>query len=121
MASAHDISPIAPLDIAVSGRQDTVHLTLTGEIDVSNADRVLACAQRQLNKPQVTRLIVDLARVGFIDSSGLHTLVRSRRHADDLGKMFRITGHHGHVATVIEITGLTGRLTDPNQYGPPPQ
>jgi len=56
--------------------------------------------------------------VGFIDSSGLHTLGHCRHHADDLGKTFRVTGHHGHVATVIEVTGLTGCLTDPNRHGP---
>jgi len=121
MVSASDVPATAPLDIAVSGGQDSVHLMLTGDIDVSNADQVLACAYRQLDKPQVTQLTVDLEQITFIDSSGLHTLVRSRRYADDLGKTFRITGHRGHVATVIEITGLTGYLTDPNHHGATPQ
>lgn len=120
MVSASNVPPTASLDITVSGRPDSVHLTLTGDIDLSNADRVLVCARRQLNKPQVRQVVVDLERVTFIDSSGLHTLVRSRHHADDLGKTFRITGHHGHVATVIEIAGLAGYLADPNHHDPTP-
>ena len=113
MSAMLDPPAVAPLDIAVTANHERVWITLAGEIDITNADRVRGQADRCLNEPEVVDVVVDLEAVTFIDSSGLHALLFSRRRADELGKTFRIRNHHGHVARVIDLVGLTRCLTEP--------
>lgn len=104
---------IAPLDIAATIDRGEARITLTGEIDISNADQVLSCADRYLNDPGINRVTADLAALTFIDSSGLRALAFSRRHADALDKTFRILNQQEQVTRVLEATGLDKYLTDP--------
>jgi anti-anti-sigma factor len=107
MLPATDPAHTAPLDIAVNIDGDRVRLTVTGELNVGNAHQLMTQAQRYLDQPETTGLVIDLGSLIFIDSSGLRVLTRSRRNAAELGKAFRIQNHDGAVARVIEVTGLT--------------
>jgi anti-anti-sigma factor len=109
-----DMPPTAPLGITVTTDHAGARLTLAGEIDITNSDQILLCARRYLDEPGITQVITDLDAVTFLDSSGLRALMFSRRRAAELGKTFLVQGHHGHVAEVIEVTGLTKFLTDPD-------
>lgn len=111
MIPTPDVPATAPLDIDVTVEHGRARVVLTGEIDITNADDLLGRIGRCLDDPRVTRVVADLDAVTFLDSSGLRSLLFSRRHAEAMGKSFVIEHHHGHIATVIDIAGLTDILT----------
>lgn len=55
-------------------------LTVTGEIDLTNADVL----QRAVDRTSANSVVLDLSRVAYLDSSGIRALDRSRRrlHSD---------------------------------------
>jgi anti-sigma B factor antagonist len=52
------------------------------------------------------RLIVDLARVSYIDSSGLAVLIEGMRNVEEYGGKFALAGLQEPVRTVFEIARL---------------
>ena len=93
---------------AGSGR---VVVTLTGECDLEGRDDLIASLLRAVEDAEV--VVVDLAGVTFMDSSGIHSLVTAHRAARDAGRALHVTGAAGSVATVLEITGVA-RLLAPS-------
>ena len=53
-----------------------------------------------------TRVVGDLAAVGFMDSSGLGVLIAGLKKARQQGGDLRITGVTQQVATVLQLTNL---------------
>jgi anti-sigma B factor antagonist len=114
MSTTSDPSDVAGLEIVVSVDHDRAYLMLAGEIDVTNSEQLVTSVYRHLGEPRIVEVVADLAGLTFLDSSGLRALVLGRRRADESGKAFRIRNHRGHVANVIEITGLTPYLSGPS-------
>lgn len=113
MAFMPDRPPAGPLDIDVTVHGDRARLSVAGQIDITNAEHVQRRAQRCLDDPRIARLVADLARLTFLDSSGLRGLVRIRRYAQGLGKLFHVENYSRHIALIMDATGLTGYLADP--------
>ncbi len=74
----------------------------SGEIDAATCEQL---AQELVAAPG-SRLIVDLAQVTFLDSSGLGKLVVARRMALKDGGDLVVTRPTPFVLRVLEITGL---------------
>jgi anti-anti-sigma factor len=62
-----------PLRTSQQRRGDTVVVVASGEIDISSAHRLHAELRGLLERCR--RLVLDLRRVTFIDSSGLHCIL----------------------------------------------
>jgi anti-sigma B factor antagonist len=93
---------MAMLRVARQAGADESILELAGEVDMSNAQQLeeaLATALEATNG----RLVVDLAGLAFIDSTGLRSLVRFHQ-LDQTEIVWR--NARGQVAEVLEITGL---------------
>ena len=58
-----------------------------------------------------TRLVVDLSRTAFIDSSGLGALVAGLKRARQVGGDLRIAAPTDQVRTVLSLTNLDRVLT----------
>ncbi len=56
---------------------------------------------------------VEVSRVGFLDSTGVHALVVAHHAAQERGGRLHVTGARGAVAAVLELTGLDALLRDP--------
>jgi anti-sigma B factor antagonist len=80
-------------------------LILVGEIDSYTAP---ALAERLANEPQV--LMVDLAGVTFIDSSGLRILVEAHRARIDSDASLTLRSPSAAVQRLLEISGLSSHL-----------
>ena len=106
-------APTASVVIAVTIGHGRANLTLTGQVDISNAGELLMSTHWYLGDPQINHVTVDLHALTFIDASGLRTLVLSRQHADRLGKTFLIKNHRAHIADFISILGLDKHPTHP--------
>jgi anti-sigma B factor antagonist len=94
------------IDLAVTGPTSEPTLHVDGEIDVATAPQ-LRDALAGLVDDGARRITLDLAAVGFVDSSGLGVLVGAlRRLEEQAGGRLRVEGVQDSVRKVFEITGL---------------
>lgn len=80
-----------------------------GEIDVLTAPRLHETLQEVIAESPST-LLLDMANVTFIDSTGLGTLVVAHRHLEARGGKLRLVSVPPAVAQVLDVTGLTNRF-----------
>ena len=55
-------------------------------------------------------VIVDLAGVTFLDSSGIGALIHARNVLGENGHTIRVSGEQDNVRMVLEVTGLLDTL-----------
>jgi anti-anti-sigma factor len=83
-----------------------VVVALRGELDIADAASVMAVlAAAAAGNP---RIIVDLAALVFIDSSGVAALVRGRNLARRAGGDLLLAAPRGPVRRILALTGLIG-------------
>jgi anti-sigma B factor antagonist len=83
-----------------------VVVALRGELDIADAASVMAVlAAAAAGNP---RIIVDLAALEFIDSSGVAALVRGRNLARQAGGDLLLAAPRGPVRRILALTGLIG-------------
>jgi anti-sigma B factor antagonist len=80
-------------------------LPLDGEIDLHVSPNV-AESLRAIIRKRPKRLIVDLARVSYIDSSGLAVLIEAMQNVQTYGGKFAVAGLGQDVRTIFEIAKL---------------
>ncbi len=68
--------------------------------------------ERQLATGDVRRLVLDLARLDFIDSAGLGALLATRDRTVDLGIEMELTNLSDRVRRTLELSGLGPVLLD---------
>ena len=80
-------------------------LPLEGEIDLHVSPRISASLGAMIEqKPQ--RLVVDLANVTYIDSSGLAVLIEAMQNVEAYGGKFILAGIQENVKPIFEIARL---------------
>ncbi len=85
--------------------EDSVVLSLQGEVDVANSEQMKNAALSVLASG-VKRLVVDLTRTEYIDSAGLGILVGLLKRASEANLELIVAGAQPRVQRVFEITGL---------------
>ena len=75
-------------------------MTIAGELDMANADQVAELLD-ELEGAGGT-IVVDLTTLSFIDSSGIHALLRPRPH----DAAVELVCPPGNVRRVLEVTKL---------------
>jgi anti-sigma B factor antagonist len=102
--------PGAPLTISIQTLADgTCLVSIWGEVDLYTAphlERVLDDATRAGDRD----VLVEFSRDSFIDSTGLHVLIRAAQCLKERGRSLRVTTENPHTRSVIETMGLTGKL-----------
>lgn len=88
-----------------------------GEIDMESGPRIEDVMYRQLDDGRV-HIEVDLGSVEFMDSSGVHLLLRVRRRALDEGGGLDLLAAGPRVVRLLEVTGLTELLPAPRRVLP---
>ncbi len=73
-------SPYEPFSLTVVPDRDEVGVVVTGELDVESAD-MLDRKVRELQGSGFERIVIDLRRIEFMDSSGLRILLSLRNDA----------------------------------------
>jgi anti-sigma B factor antagonist len=87
-----------------------VRVALTGDCDLAVREQMSAALRDAVGRADV--VVVDLADVGFLDSSGVHELVSAHHAARGRGGRLYIENPTGAVATVLDLTGVA-RLLSP--------
>jgi anti-anti-sigma factor len=89
-----------------AGREGDTHvIRLSGELDLGNHER-LDQALLEAEAGDAPRILVDLDRLLFIDSTGLRVILKAARRAEESGGRLRITRGKGYVADMFRLTAL---------------
>ncbi|MFF5973313.1 STAS domain-containing protein [Streptomyces sp. NPDC012769] len=82
--------------------------TIVGDLDfdtLASVEEELTGLVEERTPPRPSALVVDLAQVGFCDSSGLNLLLRTRAAAVAAGMDLRLAAVAPAVRRVLELTG----------------
>ena len=93
------------LAIAVDGRLPVAVVSVAGELDLTTAPELFHALTRLVDQGR-RRLILDLTRLEFCDSSGLSVLVRVRNMLERQGGDVVLAGPTAVVQRVLEVSGL---------------
>lgn len=100
------------IEIAAAAEADgRVVLTVSGALDLASRDQLLVAGAEALNRDHAKALVLDLAQVSFIDSSGIGALVQLAGDAADVGRAFVIRNPSDRVRRILQITGLLDTWT----------
>jgi anti-sigma B factor antagonist len=88
------------------GGDGTVYLAVAGEVDIYTAPRLREEIASILTDPTTSYLIVDLADLEYIDSTGASVLVAGLRLGQRHGAGFRVVNAHGQVLRVFTVLCL---------------
>ena len=105
------------MGLSVSVRHDATggaRVSVAGDVDLGTVGQLDQQIETAVDADETTNIVVDLADVAFLDSSGIASLLKGRRLADGLGKPYRITGASGLVREVLDLTGVWAHLSDPS-------
>jgi anti-sigma B factor antagonist len=97
------------LEVDVAEHQGCTVLTARGTIDYWTAPPLRAAVEDAVAAPQ-PRVVLDLAKVAFVDSTGLSLLVAADRWTRDRGGWFRIAEPADQLRRLLSITNLDRRL-----------
>lgn len=86
-------------------------LHLQGELDTSTA-RQLRHALTSAMAGDATAIVLDLAELSFIDSTGIAVFLSALRRADDEGRTFGLRHPGRMVRKVLRLTGVDRLLVD---------
>jgi anti-sigma B factor antagonist len=92
-----------------SERADGFHVELSGELDISSASSVESRLM-ELETREPARLILDLRRVSFIDSTGLSMIINADGRARKQGRRLTIVSGDGVPRRILRTVGLEDRL-----------
>lgn len=81
-------------------------LEFEGEIVFEKSNQLKEQAKKMLNDREITRLIVDLSRVSFIDSSGVGMLISLFKNIRERGGRMVLTSSSENVNKVLDLTRL---------------
>jgi anti-anti-sigma factor len=94
------------VDLSLRGKR--LVASVAGEIDLATAPALVEAIESGLSKDRLTRVVVDLSEVAFLDSSGLNALVTLEKELGERGVELRLVSPADRVVRqVFEITCLT--------------
>jgi anti-anti-sigma factor len=102
---------MAQFEIRTSADGDRVVVALAGECDVAARDELAAALSAAVTSAEVIH--VDLAELRFLDSSGVHGLVKAYHAATGRGGRLYVVNARGVVAHVLDLTGVGELLSPP--------
>lgn len=86
-------------------------VALSGDVDMVVADSFFDALSEAVDDDATTRVIVDMGRVQFWDSSGVGALVAAYRRASDRDIPLVVGSMSEQVRQILRLTGLLEVLT----------
>ena len=93
------------MQVSVSHQDGITVVRIGGEIDASNTPELSRTLEELLGRGSL-RFVLDMAEVGFIDSSGLSTLLTFFKHARAKGGDVVLASVQPTVSRILELTRL---------------
>jgi anti-anti-sigma factor len=98
------------LIIARASAGGVVTLSLSGELDPSTAPTLDDAVGAALASEGVDQVLLDLAAVSFIDSSGLSALLTAHTSGEATGITVAVTNPSAHCQRLLTLSNLTHLL-----------
>jgi anti-sigma B factor antagonist len=90
-----------------TGRVTTV--TVSGELDLVSSP-AFAQALERLGETEADLVLLDLRGLEFMDSTGLHLLVKAQQRAHESGRRFAVIRGSEQVDRLLNLTGVAELL-----------
>jgi len=97
------------IETSVVNGRETV-LTLRGEVDYETAQDLRTAISEALRREGVQVIAVNLARVTFLDSTGIGTLVVAGRICSELGVAVHVRDANPFIRRLFTVVGVAGAL-----------
>jgi len=81
-------------------------LTVTGELDLTSTP-VLERELERISGLDADLIVLDLRGLAFMDSTGLHLLVKAHQRAEQAGRRLALTRGREQVQRLLELTGVS--------------
>lgn len=94
-----------------AGESAPLVVSLTGDVDLDRKPEIEHVLQAALDAS--AHVVIDLARVHFVDTTGISMLVAAKRDARQRGRTVDIINIDDWVRRVLELTGVPQLLTEP--------
>jgi anti-sigma B factor antagonist len=106
-----ELRPRGPVELGIAQHDDETRcvLILAGELDILTATR-FGTRVEAVVRQQTGDVVVDLRKLRFIDSAGLHILLNAQRRLTRRGRRFTVLCHPGPVARAMELARLSETL-----------
>ena len=95
----------------------TVVVRVVGEVDLTVSAVLEQTLLDAATTTGVRGVVVDLGDLRFLDSSGVHALVKGYLAARDAGLVYTVRRARGVVARVLAVTGVAAALGMPDEAG----
>lgn len=79
---------------------------VTGDIDLANSPEVRKALLKELKEARVPRVVMNMSRVRYIDSSGVASLVEGLKASRDVGSRFILFGLSPSAREVLQLSRL---------------
>jgi anti-sigma B factor antagonist len=97
-------------DLVVTVLDEEAVISLIGELDFHTAPQLREEMLKLLNQG-ISRLVVDLSRLEFVDSSGLGVLVAGLKRMRERGGSLTLRSPSANTSQVLSASGLNKLLT----------
>jgi len=97
------------LRIGVRREDGRVFFALDGELDMASAPLLQSALESAELEPD-DMVVLDLAQLQFIDSTGLRGLLAAREYASERGHEFAVTPGTQQVQRLLSVTGVAEHL-----------
>lgn len=77
-----------------------------GDIDLANSPEVRKALLKELRESRVPRVVMNMSRVRYIDSSGVASLVEGLKASRDVGSRFILFGLSPSAREVLQLSRL---------------
>jgi anti-sigma B factor antagonist len=98
------------LKVTTRSQGDHTVISVAGEIDLYTAPKLQSELMAALTASPA-RLIVDMSRVDFCDSTGINVLLAAHRQAREGGGELQLAGPGSATRKVLQVTGLESVFT----------
>lgn len=94
------------LTVQQTSEGDRLRIALQGEMDLANADTAAAVVREALGSGN--SVVIDLAKLEFLDSTGVALLVEAMREGGE--RLSFLPSEHAAVSRLLGLTGLEERM-----------
>jgi anti-anti-sigma factor len=99
-----------PLTVNVAQDGSNWTVALQGELDLSTAEPVQRQLDVAMTDPACKRLVLDMAQLEFIDSTGIAVLLRTVQRDAGFDRLRVVPSTALGVTRVLQLTGIEQRL-----------
>jgi anti-sigma B factor antagonist len=107
--------PMPQFEVSTSAESDPAVVALVGEGDLTVREELTTALLAAVARARV--VVVDLAGLRFLDSTGIHALVMAYHAAQREGVRMYAVNAGGVVADLLDVTGVGDLLAPPGADG----